>query len=250
MRNNLAYTSNSISTHAPRTGSDARAHFQALPAQDFNPRSPHGERRSPPLFAPQRREFQPTLPARGATTVIDGVTGSISISTHAPRTGSDGVCDAGRTQHADISTHAPRTGSDRSRAQADRHHQISTHAPRTGSDDAQSVQESADDKFQPTLPARGATTMKIMHKVTITFQPTLPARGATFQQFKATFQGDPISTHAPRTGSDPTDVNTGFLSRYFNPRSPHGERPRWTRCFPTNTVFQPTLPARGATVGR
>ena len=34
-----------------------------------------------------------------------------TISTHAPRTGSDGYIEWLRTQ-ADISTHAPRTGSD------------------------------------------------------------------------------------------------------------------------------------------
>ena len=33
--------------------------------------------------------FQSTLPARGATSIIDGITGSIDISIHAPRTGSD-----------------------------------------------------------------------------------------------------------------------------------------------------------------
>ena len=33
--------------------------------------------------------FQPTLPARGATAVIDALTAQRIISTHAPRTGSD-----------------------------------------------------------------------------------------------------------------------------------------------------------------
>ena len=35
-----------------------------------------------------------------------------------------------------------------------------------------------------------------------------------------------ISTHAPRTGSDTSrTLNITILLRYFNPRSPHGERP-------------------------
>ena len=34
---------------------------------NFNPRSPHGERRSPTVYAMKRIAFQSTLPARGAT---------------------------------------------------------------------------------------------------------------------------------------------------------------------------------------
>ena len=79
-----------------------------------------------------------------------------------------------------------------------------------------------------------------------------------------------ISTHAPRTGSDGLGV-TGFLLskdfnprsphgerrqtddgattsiRHFNPRSPHGERHNASITAATLVVFQPTLPARGAT---
>ena len=79
-----------ISIHAPRTGSDAEMEkakedeclFQStLPARgatcvhpahfsaryNFNPRSPHGERRWQKLRLRRRRRFQSTLPARGAT---------------------------------------------------------------------------------------------------------------------------------------------------------------------------------------
>ena len=78
-------------------------------------------------------------------------------------------------------------------------------------------------RFQPTLPARGATAADNASVQTIEFQPTLPARGATSwkfvkgncSQFQPTLlargatgtrcpplTGDHISTHAPRTGSD------------------------------------------------
>ena len=79
----------SISIHAPRTGSDVlqsrfadHASFQStLPARGatassnralqtmrhFNPRSPHGERRSIRDGTSADRRFQSTLPARGAT---------------------------------------------------------------------------------------------------------------------------------------------------------------------------------------
>ena len=57
-----------------------------------------------------------------------------------------------------------------------------------------------------------------------------------------------ISTHAPREGSD------GWLSydnryiRYFNPRSPRGERHQFRQREMWVRPFQPTLPARGATL--
>ena len=81
----------------------------------------------------------------------------------------------------------------------------------------------------------------------VVFQPTLPARGATIEYF-ALYLPHKISTHAPRTGSDtayarqeleemifqPTLPARGATAAqcpsksflcYFNPRSPHGERP-------------------------
>ena len=79
-----------ISTHAPRTGSDQRVMLAAREIPNFNPRSPHGERRRVTFSANREglisthaprtgsdgrgtrpiyttSEFQPTLPARGAT---------------------------------------------------------------------------------------------------------------------------------------------------------------------------------------
>ena len=106
------------------------------PIHNFNPRSPHGERRTRAGAALTNfSTFQPTLPARGATELAVGA-GTLVwiISTHAPRTGSDLVAEA----------HAGRDG-------------ISTHAPRTGSDTAWLSRSAAITRFQPTLPARGAT---------------------------------------------------------------------------------------------
>ena len=78
---------------------------------DFNPRSPHGER--------HKRQENDTPDGR--------------ISIHAPRTGSDlfpGVISC----HQYISIHAPRTGSDLFPGVISCHQYISIHAPRTGSD--------------------------------------------------------------------------------------------------------------------
>ena len=103
---------------------------------DFNPRSPHGERREAaaalrrgaefqstlpargatrhcnPADAPQPEIFQPTLPARGATVGADVLFHpAFRISIHAPRTGSDQLATELGNVEA-ISIHAPRTGSD------------------------------------------------------------------------------------------------------------------------------------------
>ena len=55
------------------------------------------------------------------------------------------------------------------------------------------------------------------------FQPTLPARGATLCVAQHFHRAD-ISTHAPRTGSDPAASQSTPAASNFNPRSPHGER--------------------------
>ena len=78
------------------------------------------------------------------------------------------------------------------------------------------------------------------------FQPTLPARGATPATAPRLFYPF-ISTHAPRTGSDFRADRLASALIHFNPRSPHGERPQFAPPYQTGHRFQPTLPARGAT---
>ena len=51
-----------------------------------------------------------------------------------------------------------------------------------------------------------------------------------------------ISIHAPRTGSDASYFERAAFARYFNPRSPHGER-RGGRAFPSSVPhFNPRSP--------
>ena len=192
---------------------------------DFNPRSPHGER-----HAEANQKFR-----------------TISISIHAPRTGSD-QDDFRRNVPCDISIHAPRTGSDV----------------------LEQARESKTTTFQSTLPARGATRMpRSKWPPPCNFNPRSPhgerrgtaARGGGgFRHFnprsphgerqsalrrclpddcisihaprtgsdvkRAEQQPVPrISIHAPRTGSDGLMNPDGTIARNFNPRSPHGERP-------------------------
>ena len=123
--------------------------------------------------------------------------------------------------------------------------------------------------FQPTLPARGATILRSIVTPASIFQPTLPARGAT----PSTRQ---LLTHSlfqptlPARGATRRCRSLPRGGRHFNPRSPHGERQAYSFKYPAMAisthaprtgsdqmprtisspaaVFQPTLPARGATL--
>ena len=221
-------------------------HVGSTPPAYFNPRSPHGERQSLLLKCSSRRYFNPRSP-------------------HGERHQAGHARNGGKQYFNPRSPHG------------ERHQRTATGAERFS--------------FQPTLPARGATPHWLQSAIGERFQPTLPARGATRMRH-ATPRRAAISTHAPRTGSDaaeaalravraafqPTlpargaticDADGFCVARYFNPRSPHGERPIPTSAlsYPTHfnprsphgerqvgesvtfTVvqFQPTLPARGAT---
>ena len=146
-----------ISIHAPRTGSDERVALVMLPAWDFNPRSPHGERHRIQLLTVCKCRFQSTLPARGATEIA-----YIDLS-----------------KGDDFNPRSPH--GERHRAvRAGLYVQcISIHAPRTGSDTKSTMFISRTSKFQSTLPARGATDIYRRFGRLRIFQSTLPARGAT-----------------------------------------------------------------------
>ena len=102
-------------------------------------------------------------------------------------------------------------------------------------------------EFQSTLPSRGATWEEDVPLIRTTFQSTLPSRGATvrlliYDEFI------PISIHAPLAGSDPRNLFPLLRRRYFNPRSPRGERRRCPSLSGHVWLFQSTLPSRGATL--
>ena len=102
---------------------------------------------------------------------------------------------------------------------------ISIHAPRTGSDALDTKQLLTLGQFQSTLPARGATlnpredngrVIISIHAPRTGSDPVKPIGQPTIS----------ISIHAPRTGSDIDCGRMGGKNQHFNPRSPHGERPR------------------------
>ena len=191
-----------ISIHAPRGGSDEEAPFFAPKYNDFNPRSPWGER----------------------LTDAPACKGWSAISIHAPRGGSDCIEFISRFCRIHFNPRSPwgeRRGSSARQAFS---YYISIHAPRGGSDVLLLLCFLVRLAFQSTLPVGGATRNISATHVDIPnfnprspwgerhrpaplwggaviFQSTLPVGGAT-----QTGGGDSyavgISIHAPRGGSD------------------------------------------------
>ena len=165
----------SISIHAPRTGSDPPFDYNRINAyiSIHAPRTGSDVNRF--CNRPCINAFQSTLPARGATfqqlmehnwqiyfnprsphgerrgdSMADA--GVYIISIHAPRTGSDWVA-YNVDNEMPISIHAPRTGSDTTDGDAQAPpRKISIHAPRTGSDMAIVFSVPSHTNFNPRSP--------------------------------------------------------------------------------------------------
>ena len=95
----------------PARGATKSGRFFWKPFANFNPRSPHGERRRWRRTAAQRAYFNPRSPHGERQDSPEKYVILRDISIHAPRTGSDHL------RHCQISLfyisiHAPRTGSD------------------------------------------------------------------------------------------------------------------------------------------
>ena len=124
-------------------------------------------------------KFQLTLPERGATGSQVERTTYLAVSTHTPRAGSDArafwiICASA------VSTHTPRAGSDPLPTKAPLLRQVSTHTPRAGSDLSYHLLVATLQRFQLTLPERGATSVSRYKHFGRGFQLTLPERGATY----------------------------------------------------------------------
>ena len=127
-----------ISIHAPRTGSDHPVLFLAGERADFNPRSPHGERHFSMSHINEDGTFQSTLPARGATLRMRRRTSNLSISIHAPRTGSDTITISHTAERGKFQSTLPARGAT-----------------------IDLMDKRYKSAFQSTLPARGATGVSV-----------------------------------------------------------------------------------------
>ena len=102
-----------ISIHAPRGGSDRTKPASLGPLEDFNPRSPRGERRlwSRASGDVTPKYFNPRSPRGERRAIQLYLVANLRISIHAPRGGSDQTSDTFLARII-ISIHAPRGGSD------------------------------------------------------------------------------------------------------------------------------------------
>ena len=151
------YASSFISIHTPLAGSDAPAKGRTGGEENFNPHSPCGERlrylnpmRSSPYFNPHspcgERQHQSCSGPRIR-----------SISIHTPLAGSDSASSARPRTAPDFNPHSPC---------GERHTALRIISCRN--------------RFQSTLPLRGATAHHAaIESLPQLFQSTLPLRGAT-----------------------------------------------------------------------
>ena len=174
------------------------------PPRHFNPRSPHGERRAQ----------------------FERADGHLTISIHAPRTGSDYASLIASTCCFVFQSTLPARGATRNWQSLCRDCHISIHAPRTGSDGADDSVRLRGGRISIHAPRTGSDD----HAERITwrwtnFNPRSP-HGERHVPVTFTVNTKNISIHAPRTGSDIKPCKKLELVR----------------------KFQSTLPARGATV--
>ena len=167
----------------------------------FNPRSPRGERPSLGHSPKLRVEFQPSLPARGATTI---------------------------------------------EVLSNLRYIISTLAPREGSDARRIPCLSPGPDFNPRSPRGERRVIWIPGEQVEAFQPSLPARGATRRRPFRDPRPPDFNPRSPRGERLRSNVDYK-RSNDFNPRSPRGERRGAVPVAVKLLLFQPSLPARGAT---
>ena len=169
-----------VSTHAPLAGSDERGSLRLMRLVQFQPTLPlRGATRASRHRSPHPQCFNPRSPCGERRHQQEVPRHPGVVSTHAPLAGSDGSQSDRRTRHprfnprspcgerrerapvhlelVGVSTHAPLAGSDHVESRELHGHRVSTHAPLAGSDQTSYSVAASSDKFQPTLPLRGAT---------------------------------------------------------------------------------------------
>ena len=195
-------------------------------SSDFNPLSPHGERRQ----ARDRRQA------------------GDAISIHSPRMGRDPAyldeCEA----WAQFQSTLPAWGETAWRRPRPAPPCISIHSPRMGRDPAYLDECEAWAQFQSTLPAWGETAWRRPRPAPPCISIHSPRMGRDGHPMTRIITQTIISIHSPRMGRDPAPFGwtppqrrfqstlpawgetykrfrVGTIRHNFNPLSPHGERP-------------------------
>ena len=212
----------------------------------FNPRSPHGERPGCCFCRKaEPRQFQPTLPARGATSYV--------LCERRPTWHFNPRSPHGerlrRNQYLQVPPYFNPRSPHGERQNLSKVHGAMRHFnPRSphGERPFRSLLHDFDIQFQPTLPARGATGNAGTGKEKFAISTHAPRTGSDIALCVAT-ENKIISTHAPRTGSDIIIVKPRCLNIISTHAPRTGSDPQAHPLRRTPKSFQPTLPARGAT---
>ena len=172
-----------------------------MSSSDFNPRSPHGERRHKPGAPLRDSSISIHAPRTGSDRTTALRSGMCRISIHAPRTGSDGP--PGRTT-ALRSDFNPRSPHGERRPPSGRAPVLIYFNPRSPHGERQNCKRISVTLgiFQSTLPARGATASPWTSPGGATISIHAPRTGSDVNIFQVFEPGEEISIHAPRTGSD------------------------------------------------
>ena len=148
--------------------------------------------------------------------------GRIYISIHAPLTGSDLSRETLKPQDLDFNPRSPYGERPLRRQISVTRSNFNPRSPY--GERPECVGEGAfDAQFQSTLPLRGATQPRELTGERKTISIHAPLTGSDALRTRDRQVGK-ISIHAPLTGSDILPYPVSSKIRYFNPRSPYGER--------------------------
>jgi hypothetical protein len=173
---------------------------------------------------------------------------SVSVSIHAPHTGSDDT----QCSHRVTLCFNPRSPHGERRFPSVPHAlnlvsgHVSIHAPHTGSDVVQLWPVSPVNMFQSTLPTRGATRAAFVHDADSAVSIHAPHTGSDIGEYRLPVPYA-VSIHAPHTGSDAIDVIATTNSIVFQSTLPTRGATRPAGLVLRPERFQSTLPTRGAT---
>ena len=234
-----------ISIHAPHAGSDYTAQLHWPCWKYFNPRSPCGERLSGILFRFLFTRFQSTLPMRGATFFRPSFPPHFLISIHAPHAGSDELLFQFDSFVLDFNPRSPC-----GERLTEGHGPLVAYNfnPRSPCGERPQIarQRRRHRHFNPRSPCGERLESGSPLVWLKAFQSTLPMRGATTCPFQIALTLT-ISIHAPHAGSDWVISSTTLLFR-ISIHAPHaGSDPCERADVYQESLFQSTLPMRGAT---
>ena len=194
-------------------------------ANDFNPHSPCGERHAVTVFVCRSSIFQSTLPMRGATFSNHNQYLQMDyFNPHSPCGERQLYCQFQTFRRTDFNPHSPCGERLRAGILFRETSLISIHTPHAGSD-----------KDLLNFENPGYISIHTPHAGSDKIGNFI---------YKSNF----ISIHTPHAGSDSIPARKWLAIWDFNPHSPCGERPIILSFTLTVSLFQSTLPMRGATI--